>query len=262
MKTCHILLKGKKTSNLLIVLATTALIIAAVGYADKPLLLGQQAVTYELARKVAAQYAKARWEHSRVGEGHLYHAPDGQPEVYFFVIFKEGTPDRSEAELLSEVAASRSRRVKIEKDLQNVPKDVAKTQAAMVQNLWSQMSGANQYATVVVGAHKGRELFVASYSGLPPHIFLRADAIETRRRQIKIKGRVPGEPKYVWLRPLFVAFEFPPAEGQGESVFLEVRGTHFRNVPLSKWKRAELSNNVLEKRKQKWQSWRRLLNEN
>lgn len=260
MKTFYILLKGKTTSSLLVLLATTALIIAAVGYADKSLLLGQQAVTYELARKVAAHYAKVRWDGARIGEGQLYYAPDGVPEVYFFVVFKEETPDRSEAELLSEIAALRSRRTKIQKGLENVPKDVAKTQAATIQNLWSQMSGADTYATVVVGAHEGREPFVASYSGLPPHIFLREDAIETRRR--RIKGKNPLKPKYVWLRPLFVAFEFPPAERQGESVFLEVRGIRFHNVPLSKWKRAKLSNEVLEKRKQKWQSWRGLLNEN
>jgi hypothetical protein len=259
MKIFYIFFRKKAKYGLLIPLVVTMLISTAVNYADKSLLIGQQAVTYELAKKVATQHTKARWIGSHVGEGQLYHAPDGRPEVYFFVIFKEGTPARSEAELLIEVAALRSRRAKIQKDLQNVPKDVAKTQAVMVQNLWSQMSGADQYATVVVGAHEGREPFVASYSGLPPHVFLREDAIETRRRQIKIKGRVPREPKNVWLRPLFVAFEFPPTEEQGESVFLEVRGIHFRNVPLSKWKRTQLSNEVLEKRKQKWQSWRGII---
>jgi hypothetical protein len=259
MKTFYIFFRKTAKCGLLILLILTMLISTAVNYADKSLLIEHQEVTYELAKKVATQHAKARWTGSHVGEGQLYHAPDGRPEVYFFVILKEGTPAKSETELLIEVADLRSRRVKIQDDLQNLPKDMTKTQAAMIQNLWSLMSGADQYATVVVGAHEGREPFIASYSGLPPHIFLREDAIKTMRQQVQ--GRYPGKPKYVWRPPLFIAFEFPPSREQDESVFLEVRGTRFHNVSLSNWKWTKLSNEVLEMRKQKWQSWRTLLNE-
>ncbi len=237
------------------VLALAALCVfslfALAGNLEPSVPPGDNEVSYELAKKVAAHYANVRWDSVYIGQGQIYYAPDGTPEVYFFVVFKEGTPDRSEAELLSEIAALRRRRIKTQRDWENAPNDVAKTQAAIVQNLWSQMSGADKYATVVVGAHEGREPFIASYSGLPPHIFLREDAIEIRRQQIKEKD--PGEPRYVWLQPLFVAFEFPSAEEQGERVFLEVRGTQFWEVPISGWKRVEVSNEVLRKRRQNWQ---------
>lgn len=184
----------------LLLLVTMAVIGAVLVFGKTSLSPYHKDVSYAFAKKVAAHYANVRWDHAHIGQGQLYYAPDGTPEVYFFVAFKEGILGRSEAELLNEVAAFRNRRIRIQKALEDVPE----TQEAMVKNLWSQMCGADKYATVVVGAHEEREPFIASYNGLPPHIFLREDAIETRRRQIQ--GKHPGEPKYIWQPPLFVQY--------------------------------------------------------
>lgn len=215
-------------------------------------------ITYKLAQTVAAHYAKYRWEGARVGEGQLYVAPDGAPEVYYFVVFKKGASVKTQTELLNEVRELRSQRVKIEETLGNIPESTVKTERSIARSIWVQMSAADKYGTIVVGAHEGREPFVASYNGLPPHIFLKGDAIETRRNQIK--GENPGEPKYLWLPPLYVVFEFPPTDKQEGNRFLEARGIELKEALLAHWERSVVPENVLRERKGKWQGLRRALN--
>ncbi len=221
---------------------------------------GQESVTYELAKKIAARYATARWVGSRVGEGQLYYAPDGKPEVYFFVVFKKDVAEKSVSTLLEETATLRSRRIETEKSTKKVSTDVAKGQSVVVKNLWKQMSSPDKYGTVVIGAHEGREPFIASYSGLPPHIVLREDAIETAR--LKLRGKRPNNIKHIWQPPLFVALEVSEKRKTLDKVQLEVRGTKLHQIKTLPWKRPKLENKALQKRKQKWQSWRRCLSEN
>jgi hypothetical protein len=219
-----------------------------------------KSVTYKLAQAVAEHYANSRWDGARIGEGQLYVAPDGTPEVYFFLVFKKGTSVKTERELLNEVGELRNQRVEIEKTLENTSESPEKTKRKVVHTIWSQMSAADKYGTVVVGAHEGREPFVASYNGLPPHILLREDAIETAR--VKLSRAGPKEIRCIWQPPLFIAFEISEEGKELESVFLEARGTKLRQIKTPRWERPELQDKVLQIRKQKWQSWREVLSEN
>ncbi|MFH1625190.1 MAG: hypothetical protein ABID54_08575 [Pseudomonadota bacterium] len=207
-------------------------------------------ISYELAEKVATYYATKRWEGIQVGPGQLYCAPDGTPEVYYFVVLKKDLPIKTLESISEEVATLRKRRIEIEQDLE----DSSEKSSSLVGDLWREMSAGEKYGTVIVGAHEGREPFIASYSGLPPHIFLKEDAVETRRAQIG--GANPGEPKFCWLPPTATVFQFPAADKTQQSVFLEVRGTQFRQIPLANWKRTELAEGALQQRKNKWQLFR------
>ena len=110
-----------------------------------------------------------------------------------------------------------------------------------------------RFGTVVVGATEEREPFIASLGGLPAVLTMREQAIEARRRTC---GCDPGEPRVVWLPPLFTFFEFPPAEGEARSAVFEVRGTTLHQVSLAGWHRPVITDDVLHKRKEKWQTFR------
>jgi len=110
-----------------------------------------------------------------------------------------------------------------------------------------------RFGTVVVGATEEREPFIASLGGLPAVLTLRKQAMEARRRTC---GCDPGEPRVVWLPPLFTFFEFPPAEGEARSTVFEVRGTTLHQVSLAGWRRPIISDDILRKRKEKWQTFR------
>lgn len=261
MKIIPILPKWKTTSCFFILLATCVLISASLAHVKRLLPPSvQQNVSYELARKVAIYYAEVRWGNVRIGQGELYYAPDGTPEVYFFIVFKKDTAEKPISEIMEETATLRNRRVEVEKSIKNVPTKVAKERAITIKNLWEQMSAPDKYGTVIVGAHEGREPFIGSYSGLPPHILLREDAIETARSKLNREG--PEDVRHIWQPPLFIAFEISEETEELKNVFLEVRGTNLHQIKTPRWERPRLQDKVLQKRKQKWQSWRGALSDN
>lgn len=110
-----------------------------------------------------------------------------------------------------------------------------------------------RFGTVVVGASEDREPFIASFGGLPAVLTLREQAIEARRQAC---GSDPGEPRVVWLPPLFTFFEFPPAQGEARSTVFEVRGTSLCPVSLAGWRRPIIAEGILRQRKGKWQTFR------
>lgn len=219
----------------------------------------QQSIPYELAREVAKHYATVRWEGARLGEGQLYYDPNGFPEVYFFVVFKKGVVKKSTATLLQKTNALRSQRIEQERLARSSLPSVSKEAQVVVKDIWIQMSAPDKYGTIVIGAHEGREPFIASYSGLPPHIFLREDAIETARH--KLRGRKPNKIRYIWQPPLFVVFEISEGQEAFNNVQLEVKGTKLHQINIQQWRRSKLNYKVLQQRKQKWRSWRRSLSE-
>lgn len=211
---------------------------------------GVNLVPLEQAKIVALRFANRRWAGARVGPTLLVHAPDGVPEAHFCLILKRGTREVSMSVLSERISALGRRRIELSRRLAEAGPDEVDELAARVRSLWDKMRGADKYATVVVGANDGREPFVASFDGLPPQMFLRNDAIEMRREQLG--GADPGEPSVVWLPPLFVAFEFPPADGHGAGTYLQARGTQLVEVDLHKWRRKRLSEKLLQERRGKW----------
>jgi len=238
---------------LLFVLPTVVPLGAPLLLAKGAVPLMSQLVDYEIAQKVAGHYARVRWEDATVGPGEIYYAPDGKPEVYFFIVFRKGTPKESVTGLLHRIRVLRRQRMYCEKALESAQPEEAKRLQTQVSTLWGQMSASDRYGTVVVGAHEEREPFVASYNGLPPHIFLREDAVDKRRQQIG--GKSPWEPRYIWQPPLFVGFEFPAAEGESRGVFFEVRGVDLQQVSTGSWERMPIPERLLQQRKRKWQAW-------
>jgi hypothetical protein len=182
-------------------------------------------------------------------------APDGRPEVYFFVVFKPGVPVRSLQELSKQVSDLRKRRLEIQ---QAPPGDTAGGAANRQEELraaWHQMRAADKYGTIVVGANEGREPFVASFGGLPPYVFLLEDAVE--KAEAKLGGPPPQAPRLVWLPPLFVLFEFIQDKGQlSRSMFIEARGTEIVEVSLSGWRRQSMPPDALRRREAKWAAFR------
>ncbi|HUU68816.1 MAG TPA: hypothetical protein VM186_04795 [Planctomycetota bacterium] len=166
-------------------------------------------VSVEEAGRVADHFAKLRWPGCTIGAAAAAYAPDGLPEVYFFIVCR---------------------------------------------NAEQATSGEDaRFGTVVVGASEEREPFIASLGGLPVVLTLRKQAMEARRRTC---GCDPGEPRVVWLPPLFTFFEFPPAEGEARSAAFEVRGASLQPVSLAGWRRPIISDDILRKRKEKWQTFR------
>lgn len=110
----------------------------------------EEKITYNLARAVATYYASARWEGSRVGEGQLYYAPDGKPEVYFFMVFKERVPEKTNQELFEQVSAIRAKRINQEESYKKMSPNKAENQKVVIRELSGQMSGGDKYGTVVV----------------------------------------------------------------------------------------------------------------
>jgi hypothetical protein len=216
-------------------------------------------VAVDEARKVAVQSAAPRWRGCRVGTAEVAYAPDGLPEVYFFLVYLPGTPEVAADTIASQVSDLRRQRVELEQQAARATQDEAARLAPQIKAIWQKMRAADRYATVVVGANDGREPFIASFSGLPPQTLLREDAVEARRAQLK--GKDPGEPRIVWLPPLFVFLEFPPAEEQGRGALFEARGTQLREVALCDWTRPLLAGGTLQQRREKWQSLRETPNE-
>lgn len=250
----------KKTILSLLILLIATVIGSTLIYAKTSLSSNHKSVSYEFAKKVAARYGTARWPGSQIGEGELYYAPDGMPEVYFFILFKKDIEKKSLSALLEETTVLRDKRVEAEGLIKNAPANVMKEQSVAIKDIWRQMSAADKYGTVVVGAHEGREPFIASYSGLPHHIFLNGDAIETAN--IKFGRKKPKNIRFIWQPPLFITFDISEKGKEMESVSLQVRGTELRHIKLLRRERPKLQENVLQKRKQKWQSLRGALSEN
>ena len=220
---------------------------------------GVNLVPVQQAKTVALRSATRRWDGARVGLTRLVCAPDGVPEAHFALVLKPGTPAISTNALAEAISALRKQRVELERRMASAGPDEVNELAAKVRSLWEKMRGADKYATVVVGANDGREPFIASFDGLPPQVFLRDDAIEMRRKQLG--GADPGEPNVVWLPPLFVAFEFPPADGRGPGTYLQARGTELHEVDLHEWQRRPLSEELLQKRRAKWRQFEEKLDE-
>ena len=208
----------------------------------------------EQAKMAALRFAVRRWDGARVGPTRLVYAPDGVPEAHFCVILKRGTPEIPMSALSERISALGRQRIQLTRRLAQAEPDEVDELATRIRSLWDKVLGADKYATVVVGANDGREPFVASFDGLPPQIALRNDAIEMRREQLG--GADPGEPGVVWLPPLFVAFEFPPADGHGAGTYLQARGTELHEVDLHKWQRVPPSEKLLLQRRAKWQRFR------
>ena len=214
--------------------------------------VGVKLTPLEEAKHVAQRFAIRRWKGCRIGPAQLACAPDGLPEVYFCLVFKQGIAQMSPEALAERIAALRRERIKLESQLANASPDERSRIACEIKALWRQMRGADKYATIVVGANDGREPFIASFNGLAPQVFLREDAIAARREPLG--GKEPVEPRIIWFPPLFVAFEFPPPNGRGASIYLEARGVKLQEMPLPEWKRPRLPDHVLQQRRGKWRS--------
>ena len=220
--------------------------------ADAPAAAGAaraKAVPAALAGRVAEQFATQRWKECRIGPFSVGYGPDGVPEAYFFIVYLPGAPQKSIEDLRAGISPLRAERVALEKQ---ATAERAAELRPRLKAIWSKIRGDDLYATVVVGANEGREPFIASFGGLPPHVFLREDAIEMRRTQMD--GGDPGEPKTVWVPPLFIVFEFPPGK-DGKRAYLEARGTELHETQLLDWKRPETPAGVLEERQKKWRSF-------
>lgn len=221
----------------------------ANGPADVPEGHTVEMVTPELAKQVAAQFAEARWEGSRVGEGFLAYAPDGRPEVYFFLVFKQGVPELSLQDLSKKVSDLRKRRLEIEQaPIEDTSGNMASQQEEM-RAIWHQMRAADKYGTVVVGANEGREPFIASFGGLPPQVFLLEDAMQVAAAALHTDQQM--EPRVIWCPPLFIFFKFAggPAD---RTLFLQAQGSNLCEALLSGWKRPVMPQEVLQRRKARW----------
>ena len=213
---------------------------------------GVELVTTRLMRRVAQRFAARRWGGCRIGPGSMAYAPDGLPEACFYVVLKPGVPEVSMEALVKDISALREQRIELERGLANRPPGGGAKTAGRIRSLWRSMRGDKKYATVVVGANDGREPFIASFDGLPPGIFLREEAIEVRRK--RLGGKDPGEPRIIWLPPLFTVFEFSAASGSELSRHLGAEGTELREISLPDWERQPISREVLQRRRAKWQS--------
>jgi len=222
-----------------------------------PLACAENDVEYSFARKVAQRYAEARWSGSRVGKGELCYSPDGSPEVYSFLVFKTNTVQRTTARISARLHQVRERR----------GASVGSADAEEVRSAWRDMAAPEQYGTVVIGAHEGREPFIACFSGLPPQILFKPDAVEMRKSEMG--AHEPGQPRCIWSPPAFWAFQFPDADKKtGEAVLLQVRGTRllsrkieparesYEGAPLT-----EAASGVVAGRRAKWDGLRRALDE-
>jgi len=206
-----------------------------------------------VAERVASRFAQHRWKGCTMGPSVLACAPDGTPEAYFFIVFLPGSQRVRLTELQARIATVQKERAELERKRDESSPAESAGIDSRIKTLWAQMRGDDTYATVVVGANEGREPFIASFGGLPPPLVLRDDAITLRRQQLG--GQDPGEPKVIWLPPLFVFFEFEAKAG-GPGVWLEARGTELaKRQPLA-WQRPVLPNDVLAQRRQKWTSFR------
>jgi len=222
----------------------------ANGPAEVPGDRAVEMVDPELAKQVAAQYAASRWEGCQVGDWLLAYAPDGRPEVYFFLVFKQGVQDVSLQELSKQVSDLRKRRLEIQQaPIGDTGGDAASRQEE-IRALWHQMRAADKYGTVVVGANEEREPFVASFGGLPPQVVLREDAVQVAVAKLG-HGVLPA-PEVVWQSPLFIFFTFHRKDAGVSAFSLQVRGNDLCGVSLSRWKRAAVPEEVLRLRKAKW----------
>lgn len=220
---------------------------------------GVKMMPVQTARQVAEQFGSRRWKGCRIGPAVSASAPDGVLEACFFIVYRPGAAERSVQELIAQAAAARLKRVEMEKQLADAGASAASPERtadlrAGIKAAWSQMRGDDQYATVVVGANDGREPFIASFAGLPPQIVLREDAIEMCRKQLG--GKDPGEPRSVWLPPLFVIFQFPGGGAGGAPLCFEARGTELGETRLSDWTRSKLPEDSLRERRAKWESFK------
>ena len=114
-------------------------------------------------------------------------------------------------------------------------------------------------AAVIVGAHEGREPFIASFAGPPPQVALHDMAIAVQRAISGAKN--PGEPTVLWLPPMFVYFQFAPADGKAAGTLLEAKGGELTVASLAGWQRERLQDAVLQHRQQKWQKLRETLHD-
>jgi len=224
---------------------------AGVGSAAGERAAGAKIMPPERVRSAALHFARQRWQGCRIGPGSPAFAPDGVPEVSFHVVYKDGAAETSAEEIATNVAKWRAERLALEQQLENAPAGQKATLRARIADAWKQMRGDESYSTVVAGTNEGREPFIASFGGLPPHFYLSDDAKDLRRRQLN--GADPGEPRVVWLPPVFVVFEFPPAAGR-PAAWLEARGTELVEVSLKDWKRQPLPDETAKLRAQKWQA--------
>ena len=207
---------------------------------------GVKLVSPEQARRVALHFASLRWKGSTLGPARLAFAPDGVPEVYFYVICKNGAPDVSSFD--GELSALRECKAALELDAAAL-NDEKPGIAESLRTVNSLMRASDRYATIVVGANDGREPFIASFGGLPPHIVLRDDALAARRAQLA--GKQPAEPRMIWLPPMFVLFEFSSADGNPPAAY-EARGAELGEVSLTSWQRPSVDKQVMEQRVAKW----------
>jgi len=210
-----------------IVQRAVLLVAILVGGALRVLAAGQ--VAPDFARQIAQKYADLRWRGARVGDGELYYSQDGLAQVYAFVVFKTNAVPEGADGLLARVAALRVTSLGIQNQgMTGAPETVD----APVRAAWQRMAAPDRYGTVIVGAHEGREPFIACYAGLPPHILFREEAIARKRSQLA--GRDPGMPRCLWSPPAFVAFEFPDATSKGgPRVALSIRGVQLVERTIS-----------------------------
>ena len=174
---------------------------------------GVKLVPLAEAKRVAQRFAIRRWKGCRIGPAQFACAPDGLPEAYFCLVFKQGIAEVSPEALAEEIAALRWKRIELEGQLANASLDERSEIAAEIKALWRQMRAADKYATVVVGANDGREPFIASFNGLAPQIFLREDAIAARREQLGGGSRPSHESSGFRLCSLLSSFLRPTGGG-------------------------------------------------
>lgn len=204
------------------------------------------------------RFAQDRWKGCTIGPSVLACAPDGTPEAYFFIVLKPGAQELRLAELSFRIAGLQKQRVELENRKAGASAGEGADLHSRIKALWRQMRGDDTCATVVVGANEGREPFIASFGGLPPQLVLREDAMEFRRRQLG--GQDPGEPKVVWLPPLFVFFEFDARAGH-PSVLFQAQGTDLIEKQPPAWERPVVPDDILTDRKAKWKPYKENRNE-
>ena len=203
----------------------------------------------EVARRVAIRHAASRWEGCQVGDWLLAYAPDGRPEVYFFLVFKDGVPSMPLDGVRQRVSALRQRRVELERRQQGEGTEPDNDTSSDVRGLWREMRGVDTYGTVVVGANEGREPFIASFGGLPPQVFLVEDAMQVAAAESHTDQQIG--PQVIWCPPLFIFFKFAGGPG-GRTLFLQAQGSNLREASLSEWKRPAVPEEVIRRRRARW----------
>ena len=212
-------------------------------------------VSENFAKKVAYHYAARRWSECVIGPAQVYYSLEGQTQVFCFLVLKnkDTLPTIDQPTNATNVYKS------------HVP---SQTREA-TEWIKTRINSPEKYATIIIGANEGREPFIASYNGLPPHITLQEDAKKLRRKQVDSEKEV-GTIRFIWYPPCFSAIQFIKHEIDTcitNLALFEVQGSRLLDTShISKSVQHEHSHKVvidpiLRERKGKWDNLRRLYEE-